>query len=98
MLEVGAAYRARSESLLTPHSRQREIAGLRLQLTRFESELIELESRDAAQEALFCVREDEMSMEEVATEGRYSYRTVSFLQEDIPEELQQKFLSVNPGD
>ena len=42
---------------------------LRLRLTRFEIERIELESRDAAKEALFCVREDGMSMEEVATEG-----------------------------
>jgi hypothetical protein len=98
MLKAEAAYQVRSKGLLTPHSRQREIATLRLELTRFETELIELESRDAAQEALFCVREDEMTMEEVATEGRYSYRTVSFLQEDIPEELQQKFLSVTPGE
>jgi hypothetical protein len=78
--------------------RKREIATLRLQLTRFETEVIELESRDAAQEALFCVREDGMSMEEVATEGRYPFRCVSFLQEDIPDDLQQKFLSVTPGE
>jgi hypothetical protein len=98
MLEMEAAYRQRNETLLTPQSRKREIATLRLQLTRFETELIELESRDAAKEALFCVREDGMSMEEVATEGRYPYRCVSFLQEDIPDDLQQKFLSVSPGD
>jgi hypothetical protein len=71
---------------------------LRLQLTRFDTEVIELESRDSAQEALFCVREDGMSMEEVATEGRYPYKNLSFLQEDIPEDLQQKFLSVTPGE
>lgn len=98
MLELEAAYRKRNETLLTPQSRKREIASLRLQLTRFETELIELESRDAAKEALFCVREDGMSMEEVAAEGRYPYRCVSFLQEDIPDDLQQKFLSVTPGD
>ena len=98
MLELEAAYRQRNETLLTPQSRKREIATLRLQLTRFETELIELESRDAAKEALFCVREDGMSMEEVALEGRYPYRCVSFLQEDIPDDLQQKFLSVSPGD
>jgi hypothetical protein len=97
-LELEAAYRQRNETLLTAQSRKREIATLRLQLTRFETELIELESRDAAKEALFCVREDGMSMEEVASEGRYPYRCVSFLQEDIPDELQQKFLSVSPGD
>ncbi len=98
ILTMEAAYGQQRETLLTPQSRKREIATLRLQLTRFESEVIELESRDAAREALFCVREDGMSMEEVATEGRYPYRCVSFLQEDIPDDLQQKFLSVTPGD
>jgi hypothetical protein len=98
MLTMEAAYQRRRETLLTPQSRQREMNTLRLQLTRFETEVIELESRDAAQEALFCVREDGMSMEEVATEGRYPYRCVSFLQEDIPDDLQQKFLSVIPGE
>ena len=37
-------------------------------------------------------------MEEVATEGRYPYRRVDFLLEDIPADLQQKFLSVSAGD
>jgi hypothetical protein len=98
MVQREAAYLTRSESLITPQSRQREVSQLRLQLTRFETEVIELESRDAAQEALFCVRQDGMSMEEVATEGRYPYRAISFLQEDLPDELQQKFVSVVAGE
>jgi hypothetical protein len=71
---------------------------VRLRLTRFEIELIELESHDAAREALFCVREDGMSMEEVATEGRYPYRRANFLLEDLPADAQQKYLSVSQGD
>jgi hypothetical protein len=98
MLRMESEYRLRRDSLLTPQTRQREMTVLRLPLTRFEAEVIELESRDAAQEALFCVREDGMSMEDVATEGRYPYKVLSFLQEDIPDELQQKFLSVTVGE
>ncbi len=98
MLRMESEYRRRRDSLLTPQARQREMTLLRLPLTRFETEVIELESRDAAQEALFCVKEDGMSMEEVATEGRYPYKLLSFLQEDIPDDLQQKFLSVTVGD
>jgi len=98
MLRMEAEYRRRSESLLTPQARQRETTLLRLPLTRFETEVIELESKDAAQEALFCVREDGMSMEEVASEGRYPYKVLSFLQEDVSDDLQQKFLSVTIGD
>src|SRR5262249_24214368 len=97
MLVIEAAYEAHCDTLLVPETRQRELMALRLHLTRFEIELIELESHDAAKEALFCVREDGMSMEEVATEGRYPYRRAEFLLEDLPEDAQQKYLSVSAG-
>jgi hypothetical protein len=98
LLAIEAAYRRRCETLLVPQARQRELAALRLPLTRFETEVIELESRDAAQEALFCVREDGLSMEEVAIEGGYPYRRAGFLLEDIPVDAQQRFLSASAGD
>ena len=75
MLAVEAVYRTHCDALLVPEARQRELMAQRLHLTRFEVERIELESYDAAKEALFCVREDGMSMEEIATEGRYPYPT-----------------------
>ena len=93
-----AVYAAHCDAVLLPAARQRELLTLQLRLTRFEVELIELESQDAAQEALFCVREDGMSLEEVATEGRYPYRVANFLLEDLPAEVQQKYLSVSQGD
>jgi hypothetical protein len=98
MLAIEAAYVALCNALLIPEARQRELMALRLRLTRFEIELIELESHDAAREALFCVREDGMSLEEVATEGRYPYRRANFLLEDLPADAQQKYLSVSQGD
>jgi len=97
MLVIDAAYRIRSDALLVPQARQHELAALRLSLTQFETEIIEFESLDAAKEALFCVREDGMSMEEVAREGRYPYRQVWILLEDIPMETQQRFLCVSAG-
>ena len=98
MLAMEAIYRRDCAALLSRRAREREIAALRLPLTRFEVETIELDSLDAAREALLCAREDGMSMEEVAAEGRYPYRHPELLLEEIPEELQQKFLSVHPGD
>jgi hypothetical protein len=98
MLAIEAAYVTHCNRLLVPEARQRELMSLRLHLTRFEIEVIELESHDAAKEALFCVREDGMSMEEVATEERYPYRRVDLLLEDLPVDAQQKYLSVSPGD
>jgi hypothetical protein len=98
MLAMEALYAAHCDTLLVPEARQRELMALRLHLTRFEIEVIELESQDAAQEALFCVREDGMSMEEVATEERYPYRRANLLLEDLPVDAQLKYLSVSPGD
>jgi hypothetical protein len=98
MLAIESAYEAHCHTLLVPEARQRELMALRLRLTRFEIELMELESHDAAKEALFCVREDGMSMEEVATDGRYPYRRADFLLEDLPADAQQKYLSVSQGE
>lgn len=92
-----AAYRKHRQSLLGPNAYAKELVTLRLPLTRFEIEVIELESRDAAHEALFCVREDGMAMEEVATEGRYPYKRIDFILEDIDPDVQQRFLSVAAG-
>ena len=98
MSAMEAAYGIRCAALLSPAGRQRELAGWIFTLTQFEAEIIELESRDAANEALFCVREDGTSMEEVAAEGRYPYRRVNFRLGDVPSECQRRFLSVSAGD
>ncbi len=98
MLAMEAAYTLLCATLLVPEARQRALMALRLRLTRFEIERIELESHDAAKEALFCVREDGMSMEEVATEGGYPYRRAEFLMEDVPADAQQKYFSISQGD
>jgi hypothetical protein len=98
MLMLEATYRRYCDTLLVSQARQREFAALRMLLTRLETEVIEFESRDAAQEALFCVREDGMSFEEVAAEGRYPYRRVDFVLEDLAIEAQQRFLSISAGD
>jgi hypothetical protein len=97
-LALEAIFRRDCSMLLSRRAREHEIAALRLPLTRFEVETIELDSLDAAREALLCARDDGMSMEEVAAEGRYPYRHPEVLLEEIPEDLQQKFLSVHPGE
>ena len=97
MLCMEAAYRRCCERILVPQARQRELTTLGLLLTRIETEVIELESREAAHEALCCVREDGMSMKEVAAEGRYPYRQAAFVLEDIPADAQQKFMCTSPG-
>lgn len=97
MLRIEATYGAKREDALTPEARKRELANLRFHLTVFDVEVIELDTQDAAREALCCVREDGMEMEEVAHEGRYPFRREQLLLEDIAPEVQQQFLSVIPG-
>jgi hypothetical protein len=97
MLAMEAAYRKRRETVLVPQARRREVTSLRLLLTRIEMELIELESHDAAQEAVLCVREDGMSMEQVAAEGGYPYRRATLVLEDLPADAQQTFISASAG-
>jgi hypothetical protein len=92
-----AAFRKQRDQLLSPEAAAREIGALRLPLTRFEVETIEFESRDAASEAVWCVRNDGMSMAEVAQEGRYPYQRGELVLEEIQDDLQQKFLSLAPG-
>lgn len=97
MLAAEAAYRARCERLLTDEARQREVSALRLPLTRFDVEMLELESRDAAREAFLCIRDDGMSMAEVAQESRYPFHRTQMVLEEIAPDLQQKFLSLTEG-
>ena len=98
MLAMEVAYRGVCEAALTPHARQKQLALLRMPLALFEAEAIQLESLDAAKEALLCIRQDGMSLEEVAADARYPHRRISFRHEDVPSDLQQKFWSVGPGD
>lgn len=97
MLRMETILRAKNAELLTPRARQSELATLRLPLTRFEVEIVEVESKDAAREASLCVTSDGMSMEEVAQEGRYPFRRITLLLQEIDNDLHQKFLSVPVG-
>jgi hypothetical protein len=98
ILAIEVAYGTHCDRLLVPEARRHELMALRLPLTQFEIEVIELESHDAAREALFCVQQDGMSMEEVAAEGHYHYRRSDLLLEDLPLDAQQRFLSTSAGD
>jgi hypothetical protein len=97
MLAAEASYQRRVAHILTEQALQKELGPLRLNLTRFELETVEVDSKDAAAEVVACVRNDGMEMSEVAEEGRYPFHSSEVLLEDVPSEQQQKFLSVKAG-
>ena len=98
MLEMEAAYRIRCEAILTPERLSRALAAARLPLTRLELERAEFDSADAAREAQLCVREDGLSLEDVAHDSRFPFERIDLLAEDLPEEQRQKLLCAGIGE
>jgi hypothetical protein len=98
MLEMEASYRLRCGAVLTPERLSRELAAARLPLTRLEVETVEFDSADAAREALLCVRDDGLSLEEVARESRYPFKRIEVLAEELPEDQRQKLLCAGIGE
>jgi hypothetical protein len=98
MLKLEASYRLRCEAILTPQRLAGELAAVRLPLSRLELEQIEFDSLDAAREAQLCVRDDGLSLQEVARESRYPFRRFELLAEDLPEDRRQKLLCAAIGE
>jgi hypothetical protein len=96
-LAAEAIYQQRVSQILTEQALQKELGPMQLNLTRFQLETVEVDSRDAAAEVIACVRNDGMEMSEVAEESRYPFHCREVLLEDIPSEQQQRFLSVKAG-
>jgi hypothetical protein len=97
ILAADAAYQRRVSQILTEQALQKELVPMQLNLTRFQLERVEVDSRDAAAEVIACVRNDGMEMSEVAEESRFPFHHSEVLLEDIPSEQQQRFLSVKAG-
>jgi hypothetical protein len=97
ILAAEEAFQRRSATIVDEKALERELLGMRLNLTRFELEIIEVDSRDAAAEVMACVRSDGMQMSEIAEESRYPFRETEVMLEDLPPEQQQSFLSVRAG-
>ena len=98
MLELEAVFRGQREALLSETSRDRVLHNLRMPLMRFDLELIEVDSRDAAREVFECVGGDGEPMEEVASGAGFPYRCSHVFYEDLPEDLQPRLLSASPGE
>ena len=96
--ELETAYEQQRTNLLTPHAREAALASLRLGLTRVELEILELESIDAAHEALLCLREDGESMAEVARDGCYPLHQREWWVGEMPEDQQSHLLSTSAGE
>jgi hypothetical protein len=98
MLALAATYRRARAMLVTDEMCRAELAAVRLPLTKIDVETIELESRNAAKEALMCVRNDGISLAEVAAESSYPHQRGTILLEDLPDDLHERVLCAAPGE
>ena len=97
-LQMEARYRQVCDTLLTDEARARILTTQRLLLTRVKIEMLTLRSRDAAQEAVLCLREKLLSKEELAKECRASWEPQEFFLGDCEPEVQHEFISAVPGE
>jgi hypothetical protein len=98
MLGLEASYRASCEAILTPERLSKALAALRLPLTRLELETVEFDSIDAAREGRLCVRDDNLSLEEVARESRFPFKRLEVWADELPEDQRQKLLCAGLGE
>jgi len=97
-LQMEARYRQVCATLLTDEARARILTTQRLLLTRVKIEMLTLRSRDAAQEAVLCLKEKLLSKEELAKECRASWEPQEFFLGDCEPEVQHEFISAVPGE
>ena len=71
---------------------------MRLALTRLDLETVDVDSLDAVREVVMCVRDDGISLSDVASDGGYSYERTEVMLEDLPPDVQQKVLCAIPGE
>jgi len=98
MEKMEAAYQRCCEQILAPDRLERTLGSLRWPLTRFVLETLELDTLNAAREAMLCVCDDGFSMENVAREGRYPFWRTEALAEQLSEDWQRKLYSLAEGD
>jgi hypothetical protein len=92
-----ALFQTQTQALLTPEHQHRVLTNLRLPLLRFDLEILELESEAAAREAFLCIKEDGITLDELAAQNHHPLRKRTSFLEEFPQDWQQGLLSATPG-
>ena len=82
----------------TPEARAKALEARQMDWLRVECDLLELPVEGMAREAALCVREDGLSLDEVAGRAGIQVAERAFLLMDAPAELADPLLSARPGD
>lgn len=98
MVRLEAAFDRLNSVALTADARQRMLGSLRLSLGRVEIETLELDSEAAAREAFLCVRDDGMTLADLALEAGYRSERVGMWMDMADETLGPRLLGAAEGD
>lgn len=97
-LQLEMGYRQAHDSLLSNQARVRTLTTQRLLLTRVKFQELTLPTKEAAQEAVFCLTADGLSPEQVAQESGSRWEEQDLFVGDLLPDVQQEFLSATPGE
>lgn len=97
IFDIDDAYRAASERLVSEESLLNAIDAHRLDWVVADLDSIAFASKEAAREAILCLREDGLSMQEVAALSRQPVTRARLFLEDAPTEYRDQLLSAEPG-
>jgi len=97
-VRLEAAFDRVASLAVTADARNRLLASMRLSLGRIEIETLELDSEAAAREAFLCVRDDGMSLAELALESGYRAQRVEMWTDMVDETLGPRLLGAGEGD
>ncbi len=95
--KLESAFGTRCRSLLTRENRLRCLGTLRLRLLQLRLEILEVETESAAREASLLVKQDGLSLAQVAARGSYVLSRRTLLLEDLPPEWQTAVSSAATG-
>jgi hypothetical protein len=98
MVRLEAAFDRLNSVALTADARERMLGSLRLSLGRVEIETLELDSEAAAREAFLCVRDDGMTLADLALEAGYRSERVGMWMDMVDETLGPRLLGAAEGD
>jgi hypothetical protein len=97
ILDIDDAYGAASERLVVEESLHHVIEAHRLDWVIVDLDTITFADEGAAREAILCVKEDGLSMQDVGALSRHPVTRERRFLEDVPAEHRDHLLSVEPG-
>jgi len=90
-------FRAAAERLTSEDILSSSVEARRIEWSLLDLETMSFRAESAAREALLCLREDGLSMEEISILSRQPVRRVSLFWEDLPADQRTRLVSAAPG-